>query len=102
MVVTAAVGEPDRVVDQLVVVAGATGRAAADHPHRVGLLHAQVRAVGRGQARPAQAGRPLVGELAVQVDLRVVGGRAGHRDQRPADLEGLGQVARPVHALGAL
>src|SRR5207244_6459143 len=33
VVVTAAVGEPDRVVDQLVVVAGAAYRSAADHPH---------------------------------------------------------------------
>src|SRR5580698_11289943 len=102
MVVVTAEGEPDRVVDQLVVVAGAAGRAAADHAHRVVLLHAHVGAVGRGQAGPAGADRPLVDALAVEIDLRIVRGRAGHGDQRPADLERLGQVGGAVHAVGAL
>src|SRR5205085_12203508 len=96
VVVVTAVREPDGVVDQLVVVPGAARRAAADHAYRVGLLHAQVGPVRRRQAGPAGADRPLVGQLAVQVDLRLVVSRAGHRDQRPADLEGLGQVPRPV------
>src|SRR5689334_11445793 len=102
VVVVAAVGEPDRVVDQLVVVARAPRGTAAHHADRVGFLHAQVGPVRGGQAGPAGADRPLVLELAVQVDLRLVRGRAGHRDQRPADLEGVGQVVRAVYAVGAL
>jgi hypothetical protein len=89
--VVAAVGEPDRVVDQLVV-------AVADHPDRVALFQRDVRAVHRVQAGPAGADRPVPPQLALVVDVQVVRLGAGHHDQRRPDVERLGQVGGEVDA----
>ena len=101
VVVVAAEGEPDRPVDELVVVAGGA-LLAADHPHRVVLVHRQVAAVRGRQGVAAGGDRPVVLQLAVDVDLRAVGGCRGDRDDRLADDERLGQRVVPVDAARAL
>src|SRR6202044_2120019 len=77
VVVVAAEGEPHRPVDELVVVAGGAFLAAADHPHRVVLLDGQVGSVRGRHGGPAGGDRPVVGELAADVDLSLVGAGVG-------------------------
>src|SRR6202020_3485373 len=95
VVVVAAEGEPDRPVDELVVVPGGA-LGAADHADRVGLLDGQVRAVRSRRDGLTGRDRPGVLQLAVHVDLRVEATRVGYRDDPLADGERLGQVVIPV------